>query len=434
MFSKYVFTTVAGVVILTFAAFVASGQTGELRGHANIKQADGQTNPASDAVIDVYRTDLPGKYNTKTNKKGEFVFAGLPYIGTYVIAASHPTAAPTFLQGVKAGREVDYELSMSPGDGKRLTLDQINAMASGGGAPSSGGSKETAESRAKREELMRKNAEILEKNKKIEETNAIVARTYKAGNEAFVAKNYEEAIKQYDEGLAADPEQPALLTNKGLALKARGVDRYNAAITSKDDAAKTPGIEAAKSDFRAAADTTAKAVTLIKAQPVPAEPTEQARYNTNKLATLSTRAETMRLFVTKADQTQVEAGQAAFEEYIAAETDAAKKAKAQHDLAQMLFDANAFDKALSAYQKILAENPDDLDALLRSGQALFNIGAISNDKAKYQEAANFLARFVDKAPDTNALKADAKAILDALKDQENVKPEKSTTPARRRRP
>src|SRR5712691_771992 len=192
--------------------------------------------------------------------------------------------------------------------------------------------------------------------------------------------------------------------------------------------------KAAQSDFRAASDTTAKAIALIKAQPVPTEPTEQARYNTNKLATLSTRAETMRLFVTKADQTQVAAGQAAFAEYIAAETDAAKKAKAQHDLAQMLFDANAFDKALAEYQKILGDNPDDLDALLRSGQALFNIGAISNDKAKYQEAANFLARFVDKAPDTNALKADAKAILDALKDQENVKPEKATTPARRRRP
>ena len=418
------------VILYAILADPASAQTTTVKGVCK----DAQGNPITDAQVFWRNNDNGRTVNLKTNKKGEFVFAGLPYIGTYTIAASHPTAAPTFLQGVKAGREVDYELSMSPGDGKRLTLDQINAMASGGGAPSSGGSKETVESRAKREELMRKNAEILEKNKKIEETNAIVARTYKAGNEAFVAKNYEEAIKQYDEGLAADPEQPALLTNKGLALKARGVDRYNAAITSKDDAAKTPGIEAAKSDFRAAADTTAKAVALIKSQPVPAEPTEQARYNTNKLATLSTRAETMRLFVTKADQTQVEAGQAAFEEYIAAETDAAKKAKAQHDLAQMLFDANAFDKALSAYQKILAENPDDLDALLRSGQALFNIGAISNDKAKYQEAANFLARFVDKAPDTNALKADAKAILDALKDQENVKPEKSTTPARRRRP
>ncbi len=92
------------------------------------------------------------------------------------------------------------------------------------------------------------------------------------------------------------------------------------------------------------------------------------------------------------------------QEYIAVETDAAKKSKAQNDLAQMLFDANAFDKALVQYQKILETNPDDLNALLRSGQALFNMGAVNNDKAKYQEAANYLAQFVAKAPDTDPLK------------------------------
>ncbi len=104
----------------------------------------------------------------------------------------------------------------------------------------------------------------------------------------------------------------------------------------------------------------------------------------------------------------------------------------------MLFDANSFDNALAEYQKILATNPDDTDALVKSGMLLFNIGAVNNDKAKYQEAANFLQRFVDKAPETDRLKADAKAILDELKNQQNVKAEKgapvTTTPARRRRP
>jgi len=103
-------------------------------------------------------------------------------------------------------------------------------------------------------------------------------------------------------------------------------------------------------------------------------------------------------------------------------------------MAQMLFDANVFDRALVEYQKILETNPDDLTALLRAGQSLFNIGAINTDKAKYQEAANYLAKFVDKAPDTDPFKADAKAILDALKDQENVKPEKTTPVRRTRRP
>jgi tetratricopeptide (TPR) repeat protein len=433
MFRKYVFHAVATVALSISAAFVVSAQTGELRGHVVIKQADGQTVPAAEAAVDVYRDDLAGKYPTKTNKKGEFVFAGLPYVGTYIISVSHPTAQPTWLPNVKAGREIDYEVIMSPGDGKRLTLEEIKAaMTQSGGAPSGG--REGAEDKAKREELIRKNAEIAAKNKKIEESNAIVARTFKAGNDALLAKNYDEAIKQYEEGLAADPEQTALQTNRALALKQRGVDRYNAAIMAKDDAARTAGLEAAKSDFRAAAEGTAKALELIKAQPAPTDPAEQARYNGNKLTALSTRAEAMRLFVTKVDQTQIDAGEAAFAEYIAAETDPTKKSKAQHDLAQMLFDANAFDKALVEYQKILEANPDDLDALLRSGQALFNIGSIDNDKAKYQEAANFLARFVEKAPDTNTLKADAKAILDTMKEQANVKPEKTPPATRRRRP
>ena len=440
MLRRYLIISFAIVALLALAVG-AEAQTGQLRGRVVIKQADGSTVPAADAVVDVYRTDLSGTYNTKANKKGEFVFAGLPYVGTYIVAASHPSAAPSWLPNVKAGREIDYEISLTPGDGKKLTYDQIKtAMASGGSSAPTGSSTaskgESAEDKAKREEIARKNAEITEKNKKIEESNAIVARTFKAGNEALLAKNYDEAIRQYDEGLAADPEQAALLTNKALAVKARGVDRYNAAIQAKDDAAKTSGLEAAKTDFRDAAQATAKALELVKADTTSAaDPAAQARYNANKLATLSTRAETMRLFVTKVDPSQADAGYAAYQEYLAAETDPAKKLKAQHDVAQMLFDANSFDKALEEYKKILAQNPDDTDALVKSGMLLFNIGAMNNnDKEKYQEAANYLQQFVDKAPDTDKLKDDAKAILENLKSQQNVKAEKAPARTNRRRP
>ena len=431
------FLAIFAVVALLSMTFIASAQTGELRGHVVMVQADGAKVPVSDAAIDVFRTDVSGKYNTKTNKKGEFVFAGLPFIGTYTIAASHPTARPSYLSDIKVGRGNDYELSLAPGDGKRLTLDEIKAVAKmpAAGAPAGNSPKESAADKAKREELIRKNTEIEAKNKKIEESNTIVARTFAAGNAAFEAKNYDEAIKQYDEGIAADPNQPALLTQKSAALKGRGVDRYNAAITSKDEAAKQPGIDAAKNDFRASAEAIKQAVDVLNAQTVPTDPQEQSRFNSNKIAALSTRAEAMRLFVTKVDPTQVDAGQKAYEEYLAVETDPARKLTAQRGLAQMLFDANSFDKALAEYQKILSANPDDTDALVKSGMLLFNIGAMNNDKAKYQEAANFLQQFVDKAPDTDKLKADAKAILEELKNQQNVKAEKTTsTPARRRRP
>ncbi|MFN2512577.1 MAG: tetratricopeptide repeat protein [Pyrinomonadaceae bacterium] len=435
---RKLFYAIVAVSALLSTAFIASAQTGELRGKVTMNQADGTVAPASDVAIDVYRTDLSGKYNTKTNKKGEFVFAGLPYIGTYTIAASHPSARPTYLPNVRAGQGKDYELKLSAGDGKRLTLDEIKAaekMNVGTGASSGAPKNESTADKAAREELIRKNAEIEAKNKKIEASNQVVARTFTAGNTALEAKNYDEAIKQYDEGIAADPDQPALLTQKSAALKARGVDRYNAAITSKDEATKGPGIEAAKSDFRASAEAIKQALDALNAQTVPTDPQEQTRFNSNKIAALSTRAEAMRLFVTKVDQSQVDAGQKAYEDYLAVETDAARKATAQRGLAQMLFDANSFDKALAEYQKILATSPDDTDALVKSGMLLFNIGAMNNDKAKYQEAANFLQQFVDKAPDTDKLKADAKAILEELKNQQNVKAEKTTTtPARRRRP
>lgn len=433
MFRRSLFFIIAAVVIALVQGF-SFAQTGELRGSVVIQQADGTKVPASEAQVDVYRTDLNGKYETKTNKRGAFAFAGLPYVGDYTVVISHPSAAPTWQDRVKAGRGNELSFVLTPGDGKRPTLEEIRA-ATAMSSPASSGT-ESATDKAKREELLKKNEEIKAANAKAEQINAVVSRTFKAGNDAVKAGNFDEAIKQFDEGIAADPEQAALLTNKANALKQRGVMKYNEALKVTDDAAKSAGFTTAKADFTAAKETSSKAVELIKKQASAAtDPTEQQRQNLNKLAALNIHAEAMRLFVTKVDPTQADAGASAYQEYLAAETDAERKAKAEQALAQMLFDSNAFDKALVQYQKILETNPDNLEALLRSGMALFNIGAMNNnDKAKYQEAANYLARFVEKAPDTDAMKADAQAILQNLKDQENVKPEKTAAPARRRRP
>src|ERR1041384_7988615 len=172
-----------------------------------MQQADGQKVPLGDAQIDVFRTDMKAEYHTKTNKKGEFVFAGLPFVGTYTVAASHPTAAPNFVPGVKVGREIPCEITVTPGTGKRLTYEDIKA-AGGGAAPTASGAPpaESAADKAKREELMKKNAEIEAGNKKITEANEIISRTFKAGNEALnaasaaaKANNSEEAISKYSE-------------------------------------------------------------------------------------------------------------------------------------------------------------------------------------------------------------------------------------------
>jgi tetratricopeptide (TPR) repeat protein len=447
MIGRYFYGALAVAILVASASITTFAQVGELRGQVWMKQAGGEKVALADAQIDVFRTDITGSYKTKTNKKGEFVFAGLPFVGIYTVAASHPTAQPNFVPGVKAGRDIPVEITVTPGDGKRLTFEEIKAA--GGGSPNppaaSGASSgsESSSDKAKREELEKKNAEIAASNKKIADANEIIARTFKAGNEALTAgtaasksqasddaiQKFTAAIAQYDEGLTADPEQPAILTNKAVALKARGVERFNAAIRSKtlDDAARSAAIQTAKDDFKAAAETGTKAVSLIKAQTVPTDAAEVARYNANKYAAMLTNAEAMRLFVSKADATQADAGLAAFKEYLAVETDPAKKAKAQIDMAQMLLDAGAADKALAEFQAILTSQPDSPEANLGAGLAVYAGG----DKAKFQEAANYLQRFVEVAPDTNPMKDDAKAILAELKSAENVVPEK-TRPARKR--
>jgi hypothetical protein len=75
------------------------------------------------------------------------------------------------------------------------------------------------------------------------------------------------------------------------------------------------------------------------------------------------------------------------------------------------------------------------------GLILFNFGAAKEQegkkdeaKAMYQQAANYLAQFVAKAPDTHKFKADAKAVLEELKNQQNVQAEKPAATPRRRRP
>ena len=148
-----------------------------------------------------------------------------------------------------------------------------------------------------------------------------------------------------------------------------------------------------------------KSVEFIKAE---AAPLDAAQHNENKLFAYANRADAMRLFVSKVDQSQAEAGKTAYEEYMAIEPDPVKKAKAQHDLAQMLFDANAFEQALAEYKKILDATPDDTDPWLNRGCCSSTSAHAKQRQGQYQEAANFLQRFVEKAPDTDKLKPDPK--------------------------
>ena len=422
----------AAALALAATAAVASAQVTQVTGKVTLKQADGTEAPVVGAAVDIYRTDIKQEFHIKTDKKGQYLHAGLPFVGTYTIIVSAPGAQPTFATGLKFTQTQTRDFVLSPGDGSKLTLDQVKAL--GGAAPTGGGGgsapAESKEARAAREELERKNAEIAKKNEEITKSNEAVSNAFKAGNEALNANRLDEAITQYQTGLAARADEPALLTNLSEALRRRGVNRYNDALKNTDDAAKTAGLNAAKKDWSDAADNAKKALDIINGAGS-ADPQQAQVYAQNKLAALSTRALAMRLVATKVDQTQGQAAWDAYQAYIAAEPDAAKKAKMKGEALQTLFDAGAVDLAVTQARAALTEDPDNIDANRILGLALF----ASGDKAKFQEAANYLQHYVDKAPDTDPLKASAKESLDYLKTAENVKPEK-TSPSRptRKRP
>src|ERR1044071_10314701 len=231
---RFLSLSILTLTILVVSSGLASAQTGLLRGTVKLVGKDGNAAPVAGAQVDVYRTDITGEYHTKSDKKGEWVFAGLPFVGEYVVSVSAPGAQPNSKSGVKAGRETPVDVVLNPGDGKKLTREEAIAVSKGGGGgSSSGGGGESAAAKAKREEELKK---YEAEKARVTNINEVLNRTFKAGQDAINAKNYDEAVKQFDEGLAADPEQVVLYSRKSLALRLRGVDHYHGSIQRTDHA------------------------------------------------------------------------------------------------------------------------------------------------------------------------------------------------------
>ncbi len=262
-------------------------------------------------------------------------------------------------------------------------------------------------------------AQAEEANKKIAADNETVSRTFREGNEALKAGRYDEAVNAYREGLAARPDEPALLVNLAEAKRRRGVARFNVALKSKDSRAQ----EASKKDFSEAAEHSRRAVELLKSS-TPTDPAAQAGHRMNLAAAHSTRAEAMRFVATKVDKSQADAATKAYAEYIALTEDPAKKSKLRADVIKMLFEAEAYERAAAESRKLLSAEPDNLTAHLFLGLSLF----ATNDKAKLQEAADHIGLFVERAPDTDPFKGDAQAALDFLRTNENVTPKRLGPP------
>jgi hypothetical protein len=71
----------------TLALLVLGGanviaQVGRIEGEV---KKQGTTEVIVGALVQIVRTDIKGQYDVTTDKKGRFLHAGVPYVGTYTL-------------------------------------------------------------------------------------------------------------------------------------------------------------------------------------------------------------------------------------------------------------------------------------------------------------------------------------------------------------
>lgn len=439
MFRKNYFISLLTITLFLTGSIAVSAQTAPMSGQIVLKKADGTTEPVANAVIEVYRTDVKAKLPAgKTDKKGYFSFAGFMFGANYALSISAPNIKPEIIPNIKAGMD-KVVINVYEGDGRKWTEEEVRQALTNTAPATTGGAaakEQSADEKKAQEEYQKQVAAVTEKNKKIEQSTAVIKRTLEEGAKAFQDKNYDLAIAKFDEGYNADPDfagsAPVLLNNKSLALINRATNNYNQAVKG-DPAAKAAAMESVKKDFLEAVSSSDKALVILKGATT-TDAAVQKNYEANKNLALSNRKEAYRLMIkTGADRTKGKEALVAFQEYLSVETDPAKKSATQLALAEAMLDAQEFDQAILEFEKVLADDPNNIEALAGAGFSLVNVGYINNDKSKFQSGANYLQKFAELAPETHKFKADAKGLIETLKKEQNVAPQKSTKTATKKK-
>jgi tetratricopeptide (TPR) repeat protein len=429
MFRKNYFNFLLAAALFLMSGIVAFAQTAPVSGRVELKKADGTTAPVADALVEVLRMDVKSKLpSDKTDKKGNFAFAGLPLGGRYILVVSGTGIAPMIFPNVRAGSE-NFAITVTEGDGKRFTEEEVRqSLAQGASSNNSNANTETKsaelteEQKKAKAEYDKQVAEITEKNKKIQAEDAIVQKAIAEGNAAFNAKNYDLAIVKFDEGYKASPDYvgsaPVFLNNKGIALRIRGVETYNQSIKATDPSAKVEGMNKVLKDFSEALDAFNASWTLLKNTPAASVPDAKS-YESNKMQALRGAKELVKFMAAteKVDNSKIGIAKTLIQEYLTTETDQAAKAQAQINLADLYRVAGDSDNAVAEYKKALEISPDNPDALAGLGLSLFNAGEINNNVAQKQEGLGYMERFAQVAPDNHKLKSSVADAVTYLKSQ-----------------
>jgi tetratricopeptide (TPR) repeat protein len=421
---KHLLSVFAGCALIALATLTATAQTGRLEG--DVVKADTKE-PIVGAEIQIERTDIKGAYPVKTDKKGHFLHAGVPYVGTYTIIASAPGCQPDFIQNIRGSHTEMIKFELRPGDGKKLTLADVKGLQAS--APKGGQPMNSAEQKKAMEEYEKKRAEVESKNKKMMEEHESMKKRFEAGQQFMAAKDWNGAANEFGEAAKLDAEQQAVWQGLAMALYNRGVTSFNE--YAKDMANNGPKKEAAKQDFNDSINAISKAMALV--EPLLNDPQKGALAKKSNGAYLKTKADAESLLATKLGAADL-ADQANKDYLAAAGVSDLPEDKKSFPIkgAVTLREAGKNDEAVAALKVILDTDPESVDAL-------YNLGLVyANTEKTWQDAANALQKFVDKAPATDPRVAEAKSVIGYLIQGNNIvlpkseADKKKSTPAKKK--
>lgn len=203
----------SGLVLL--AGVPAWAQTTTLEGAA--KDQNGQ--PIKGATVELNRTDMKGHYHVKTDKKGHWLYMGLPY-GSYDVSLVVNGQTVDKVNNVhsKYGepQEVDFN------EKQHAAQQQATAAANASGQATTEQEKGmTAEQKKQFEEQLKKHEEEIKKNKALNDAYNAGMNAMKAADAAASgsekATDYQQAITSLNQASQIDPNQVAIWSHLGDA-------------------------------------------------------------------------------------------------------------------------------------------------------------------------------------------------------------------------
>ncbi|MCW5962901.1 MAG: tetratricopeptide repeat protein [Bryobacterales bacterium] len=208
--------------LLLMCTGVASAQLSRVRG--KVIGEDGK--PMQNAVIKIDRTDMKGNYQLKTNKKGEYLHAGIPFGGTYDVTLVVNGEDRDRVGGVRTKFGGEEEINFN--------LQELAEKIKATQAAAQEGTLTDDQTRGMSKEQKEAMEKALAERKKQMAKNTELNNAFNAGMEALQAKNYDAAVENFEKAYALDATQTVIIENMARAYSEKAEtlrgDERNAAL------------------------------------------------------------------------------------------------------------------------------------------------------------------------------------------------------------